>query len=190
MNHKKQNRLMTERLLLREWRAEDAALFAELNASPQVMRHYPSTLTREESDQVYQRISQHFTDHGFGLWVVEIPGVAPFIGFVGLHHVRYQTAFTPCIEIGWRISEQHWEKGYATEAAVAAMDYGIEHYDEIVSFTAPENKASQRVMQKLGMTHDPAEDFDHPLLPKCHRLCRHVLYRMSRKQWLAKREPF
>ena len=180
--------LKTERLLLRPWRVADAEPFAEINASPRVMKHYPATLSHEESAKVRARILQHFADHGFGLWAVEIPGIAPFIGFVGLHHVRYKTPFTPAIEIGWRISDKYWNQGYATEAAVAVMDYGIQRFDEIVSFTAPENKASQRVMQKLGMTNDPADDFDHPLLPKCHRLCHHVLYRMNREQWLLKKQ--
>lgn len=179
--------MKTQRLVLRQWQPEDAGPFAAINACPQVMQHYPAKLSRDESDKVHERILQHFTDHGFGLWAVEIPNVAPFIGFVGLHHVRYETPFTPCVEIGWRLSAEHWNKGYATEAAVAAMDYGIQRYDEIVSFTAPENKTSQRVMQKLGMTRNPNDDFDHPLLPKCHRLCRHVLYRMSPERWQARR---
>lgn len=175
--------LQTRRLRLREWRAEDLDAFAAINADPLVMKHYPATLTRAESDKLAERIQSHFQEHGYGLWAVEIVDVVAFAGFVGLHHPRYEAHFTPCVEIGWRIAAEHWNQGYATEAARAAMDFGAARFDEIVSFTSTGNMASRRVMEKLGMTYDPKDDFDHPLLSTDHRLCRHVLYRMSQTRW-------
>ncbi len=174
--------LETNRLLLRAWRSEDLAPFAALNADPRVMEHFPAPLSRAESDALAERIQAHFDAHGFGVWAVEAPGVAAFAGFVGLAVPRFEAHFTPCVEIGWRLAAEHWGRGYATEGARAAMAFGFEslELDEIVSFTAPANVRSVRVMEKLGMTRDPEEDFDHPSLPEGHPLRRHVLYR--RKQ--------
>ena len=179
--------MTTQRLVLRRWKESDAETFAAMNASPEVMRHYPATLSREESDEIIAKNERHFDEHGFGRWAVEIPNVAPFIGFVGIYIPAYEMNFSPCVEIGWRIAEAHWNKGYATEAAQAAMKFGMDRFEEVVSFTSPENKASQRVMQKLGMSHDPKENFDHPLLPADHRLCCHVLYRMNRERYAARK---
>jgi RimJ/RimL family protein N-acetyltransferase len=172
--------LRTERLLLRAWRDTDRPAFAAMNADPRVMEHFPAVMSREESDAAADRIEAHFARHGFGLWAVEIPGVAEFAGFVGLCCPRFHAHFTPCVEIGWRLAAEHWGHGYATEGARAAMAYGFEtlRLSEIVSFTVPQNVRSRRVMEKLGMTHDAGGDFDHPLLPPGHRLCRHVLYRI------------
>jgi RimJ/RimL family protein N-acetyltransferase len=151
-----------------------------MNADERVMEFLPSVLTREESDARVHRIDQHFAEHGFGLWAVEAPGVADFIGFTGLAVAQFTAPFTPCVEIGWRLAAEHWGRGYATEAARAAVRYAFDELqlDEIVSFTVPQNVASRRVMEKLGMTRSPSEDFDHPLLPPDHRLSRHVLYRL------------
>ncbi len=120
------------------------------------------------------------SERGFGLWAVELPGVAPFIGFVGLAAPRFDAHFTPCIEIGWRLAFAHWRQGYASEAARLALDHGFAalRLKEIVSFTAAGNARSRAVMQRLGMRHDPADDFDHPGLPQNHALRRHVLYRL------------
>ena len=152
-----------------------------MNADARVMRHFPAQLSREESDAVVARIESHFNEHGFGLWAVEIPAVAEFAGFIGLCHPRFEAHFTPCVEIGWRLAAEHWGRGYATEGATAALDFGFNRLglDEIVSFTAPANMPSRRVMEKLGMTHDPSDDFDHPLLAPGHALRRHVLYRLG-----------
>ncbi len=171
--------IKTERLLLRRWRQEDRPLFAAMNADPRVMEFFPKLLSREESDATVDRIEAHFAQHGFGLWVVEVPGVTPFAGFVGLAHPRFEASFTPCVEIGWRLAAEHWGRGYATEGAQAALAFGFEQLNlaEILSFTVPDNLRSRRVMEKIGMTHSPADDFDHPLLPEGHRLRRHVLYR-------------
>jgi RimJ/RimL family protein N-acetyltransferase len=175
--------LRTERLILRPWREEDLALFAALNADPAVMGHFPSVLTRAESDALATRIRADLAERGFGLWAVEAPGVAPFIGFIGLAVPRFEAHFTPCVEIGWRIAREHWGRGYATEAARAALAYGLGRLrlDEIASFTAVGNLRSRRVMEKIGMTHDPSDDFDHPNLPPGHPLRRHVLYRIRRE---------
>jgi RimJ/RimL family protein N-acetyltransferase len=174
--------LRTDRLLLRRWRPEDLEPFAALNADPRVVEFLPGPLSREESDQRAARIEAHFAEYGFGVWAVEIPGVVPFAGFVGLSVTRFEARFTPCVEVGWRLAAQYWGRGYATEGAKAALDFGFNELklDEIVSFTVPDNVRSRRVMEKIGMTYDPAGDFDHPVLPKGHRLRRHVLYRIAR----------
>jgi ribosomal-protein-alanine N-acetyltransferase len=172
--------LLTPRLTLRGWRPEDRAPFAALNADPEVMRHLPAPLARAESDALVDRIEAHFGRHGFGLWAVEIVGVEPFVGYVGLAVPSFQAAFTPCVEIAWRLARTFWGQGYATEAARAAAHYGFEtlRLPELLAFTVPGNVASRRVMEKLGMARDPADDFDHPVLPPGHALRRHVLYRL------------
>ena len=174
--------IRTERLLLREWRAEDREPFAALNADPRVMEHFPALLPRAQSDALARRSEQHFATHGFGPWAVEVPGVAPFIGFVGLVVPAFEAHFTPCVEIGWRLAAEHWGHGYATEAALAAAGHGFDAVglEQLVSFTTPPNLRSRAVMQRIGMTHDEADDFDHPRLPPGHRLRRHVLYRLNK----------
>ena len=179
--------LRTQRLVLRRWVAADREPFASINADPRVMEHFPAVLSREESDAVAARIEAHFEEHGYGLWAVEIPRVASFAGFVGLSIPRFEALFTPCVEIGWRLAVPYWGHGYATEAARAALAFGFETLglDEIVSFTTLSNRRSRAVMERLGMSHDEADDFDHPLLAEGHRFRRHVLYRMTRSRWLT-----
>jgi RimJ/RimL family protein N-acetyltransferase len=178
---KKTTSLRTERLILREWPEDDLPAFADLNADLRVMEHFPKTLTRSESDDMASRIRAHFDVHGFGLWAVDIPNVAPFVGFVGLAVPRFDAHFTPNVEVGWRISYSHWNNGYATEGAQAAVSYAFSELGlpEIVSLTVPANVASRRVMEKLGMSHHAGDDFDHPALPDGHALRRHVLYRLK-----------
>jgi len=173
--------LRTERLRLRRWRQEDLALFAALNADPSVMRYFPGLLARGESDALAARIEAHFAAHGFGLWAVEIAATESFAGFVGLSSARFEAPFTPCVEIGWRLAAEHQGHGYATEGAHAALAFGFRELGlaEIVSFTARGNERSRRVMEKLGMTRDPSDDFDHPALPSGHPLRRQVLYRLT-----------
>jgi RimJ/RimL family protein N-acetyltransferase len=176
------NELITARLLLRPWRPEDLAPFAAMNADSRVMEHFPAVYTREESDAAAGRIAAHFAEHEFGLWAVEIQGVAPFAGFIGLNVPSFSAHFTPCVEIGWRLAADFWGRGYATEGARAALQFGFDELrlDEIVSMTVPANQRSWRVMEKLGMTRDAADDFEHPRVPAGHPLQRHVLYRVKR----------
>ncbi len=173
--------LRTSRLFLRTWQDDDLPAFAALNADPRVMEFFPGILDRAESDGRAARIQGHFAERGFGLWAVEICGVAPFIGFVGLSVTPFEAHFTPNVEIGWRLAHEFWGRGYATEAALAALDFGFRHLalDEIVSFTAPMNRRSRSVMERIGMTHSPDDDFEHPLLPQRHPLRHHVLYRKA-----------
>lgn len=177
--------IATSRLRLRQWRDEDLPAFAAMNADPRVMEHFPARLSRTESDAVVGRIREHFAKHGFGLWAVEVPAAAPFIGYVGLAVPRFEAHFTPCVEIGWRLAANHWGRGYATEAAAAVLDHAFARLglDEVVSFTVAANRRSWMVMERLGMTRDPAEDFEHPGLPEGHPLRRHLLYRLSRPAW-------
>ncbi len=172
--------LRTERLLLRAWRPADLAPFAALNADPRVVEYLPAALTPAESDALVDRIEARFAAHGFGLWAVEVRGVADFIGFIGLNVPSFQAHFTPCVEIGWRLAAAYWGCGYATESARAVLEFGFHRVglEEIVSFTAPANVRSRRVMERLGMRRNAADDFDHPGLPENHPLRRHVLYRM------------
>ena len=174
--------IVTERLRLRTWRDSDLEPFAALNADPEVMRYFPETLDRAASDALVGRINAHFERHGFGPWVLEVPGVTECAGFVGLMVPTFEAHFTPCIEIGWRLARPYWGKGYATEAAAAALDYafGVLQADEVVAITVPANRPSRAVMERLRMVHDADGDFDHPNLPEGHALQRHVLYRKSR----------
>ncbi len=173
--------LVTNRLRLRVWRPEDREPFAALNADPLVMEHFVAPLSRAESDALADRIEAKCRAQGFGFWAVEVPGITAFAGFTGLSRPSFETHFTPCVEIGWRLAREHWNRGYATEAAVAALRYAFTHLrlPEVVAFTAPGNLRSRRVMEKLGMRHDGAGDFDHPLIAAGHPRRRQVLYRVA-----------
>src|SRR3954469_9013572 len=174
-----------ERVILRQWRATDLPAFAALNADPRVIEFMPNLLTSAESDAMAERIASTIERDGFGLWAVEVPGVAEFIGFVGLNRPNFEAHFRPCVEIGWRLACEFWGRGYATEAAHAALRHGFEQLrlEEIVSFTTVAKERSRRVMERLGMTHSTADDFDHPSLPDGHALQPHVLYRLRRSRW-------
>ncbi len=145
------------------------------------MEHFPWALSRGESDAFVRRIERSFEERGYGLWAVEEPGMTPFAGFVGLLHHDFPAHFTPCVEVGWRLAHESWGRGYATEGGRAALRFGFEELglDEIVSMTTVTNVRSQAVMRRLGMTHDPADDFDHPNIEEGSPLRRHVLYRLS-----------
>jgi ribosomal-protein-alanine N-acetyltransferase len=177
--------MTTERLILRQWQPADREPFARLNADARVMEFMAGPLPRQESDRLVDVIEAHFRQHGFGLNAVELRCDGCFIGFVGLAVPSFQAAFTPCVEIGWRLSADQWGQGLATEGASAVVRHAFEVLlvPELVSFTVPSNLRSRRVMEKLGMTRDPAEDFDHPRLPADHPLRRHMLYRLRRAQW-------
>jgi RimJ/RimL family protein N-acetyltransferase len=172
----------TERLLLRAWRAADRKPFARMNADPRVMEFFPAPLSRAESDALADRIEAHFAKHGFGLFAAELAASGAFIGFIGLSVPTFEAHFTPCVEIGWRLAAEYWGRGLATEGARESARYAFGELglDSLVSMTVSANLPSRRVMEKLGMTHDPADDFDHPNLPAGHPLRRHVLYRLSR----------
>lgn len=170
--------LRTERLILRPWQDDDLEPFAALNSDPEVMEYFPSLLSRAQSDAMAERIRTHFERHGFGLWAVEVPGVAPFIGFTGLH----RPSFMPGVEVGWRLARSHWGAGYATEAARASLAWGFAQLDlpEIIAMVVPDNHRSQRVMAKLGMQRDPTGDFDHPMIPVDSPRRAHWLFRVPR----------
>jgi RimJ/RimL family protein N-acetyltransferase len=173
--------LRTPRLLLRDWCDDDIAPFAAMSADPQGMRYLPP-LDRAAAEAWVARMRRHWDEHGFGNFVVELPGEAPFIGVVGLNWVRWDLAFTPAVEAAWRLVPAYWGKGYAVEAARAAIDDGFGRLglDEIVAYTVTANRASRQVMERLGMTRDPAEDFNHPSQSEGSPLRRHVLYRLRR----------
>ena len=177
--------LITERLLLRRWRAEDREPFALLNADPEVMRYFVRPLDREESDAFIDRTEASFDELGYGVWAVERRSDGRLLGFTGLWRHTFEAPFTPAVEIGWRFATEAWGQGYATEAARAALRFGFEivGLDTILSWTSVLNTPSIRVMERLGMTHDPDEDFDHPRVPVGHLLRRHVLYRLDRLTW-------
>jgi RimJ/RimL family protein N-acetyltransferase len=173
--------LACDRVVLREWRAGDLEPFAAMNADPRVMEHFPAPLTREQSDAVAARFEEHWRQ-GFGPWALEERASGDFIGYVGFLTPSFVAAFTPAVEIGWRLAYDAWGHGYATEAATAALAWARETMSpprgEIVSFTTVANLRSRRVMERLGFAHRDSDDFDHPLLPDWeHR--RHVLYRLS-----------
>lgn len=171
--------ITTDRLVLRRWLEADRVPFGAMNADPAVMEHFPRRLDRTESDALMDRFDRGFDEHGYGAWAVEIRGGAPFIGFAGLENPTFEAHFTPAVEVGWRLASGHWGNGYATEAALAALDFGFDvvGFQEIVSFCIPANVRSRRVMERIGMTHDQADDFDHPRFPHGDRLRRHLLYR-------------
>ncbi len=177
----------TERLVLRRWRPDDLAPFAEMNGDPEVMKYFPALLTLDETAALIERIEESFRAHGYGLWAVEIKGGGQFAGFVGLFPVAEPYPFAPAVEVGWRLGRAYWGQGLATEAARASLGFGFDEagLNEIVSFTSVINDQSRRVMKRLGMTHNPDEDFNHPWLPVGHPLRPHVLYRIVSSDFAA-----
>lgn len=167
---------------MRRWREEDREPFAAMNADPEVMEHFPAPLTREQSDAMIDRIERAFDEQGYGLWALEEKATGRFVGFTGLVWQRFEAPFTPALEVGWRLARHAWGRGYATEAGRRAIEEGFARteVDEIVSITAVGNVRSRAVMERLGLTRDPADDFDHPLIPEGHPLRPHVLYRIRR----------
>ena len=172
-------------MILRPWQESDLEPFAQLNADPRVMEYFPFVLSCKESDDLARRIIVKLEEQGWGLWAASVPDVADFIGFIGLAKPSFEAHFTPAVEVGWRLAFDHWGKGYATEGAKAALAYGFDtiNLPEIVSFTAVQNMRSRRIMEKIGMHHDPKDDFEHPKLLEQHPLRTHVLYRLSKTDW-------
>jgi RimJ/RimL family protein N-acetyltransferase len=173
--------IRTTRLLLRHWRAEDREPFAAMNADPRVMKFFPATLTREESDRGVDWIEAGIASRGWGLYAAELAETKKFIGFIGLSVPEFEAHFTPAVEIGWRLAAPYWNRGLASEGATAVIRHAFDilKLSALVSFTTETNLPSRRVMEKIGMTHDPADNFDHPKLPAGHPLRRHVLYRLA-----------
>ncbi len=180
--------LHTRRLTMRPFEEGDREPFAAINADPEVMEHFLAPLSRDESDRFLDRINAGFAAHGFGLWALVSSQMGQLLGFTGLSVPRFPAHFMPAVEIGWRLRKSAWGQGLATEAARAALDFGFGPggLEGVVSFTNSDNARSLAVMRKLGMTHDPRDDFQHPLVPPGHRLCPHVLFRISRARWMAR----
>jgi RimJ/RimL family protein N-acetyltransferase len=174
--------IRTERLLLREWRDADRDDWAAMNADPEVMAYFPATLDRAQADSAFDRLSAGVGERGWGLWAVEHDG--KFLGFTGLSPVGFEAHFTPATEIGWRLRRDAWGQGFATEAARAVLAFAFDDLGipELVSFTSVGNERSRAVMSRIGMIHDPADDFDNPNVAVGSPLRRHVLYRLERKR--------
>lgn len=175
--------IITKRLRLRQWREEDIEPFSALNADPRVMEYYTAVSSRAESEAFIKGAFEHIQREGWGLWAAALLQTGELIGFIGLDEVPSQMAIAPAIEIGWRLAFKYWGKGYATEGAMAVLQFGFEklHLPEIVACTAVGNKRSRAVMERIGMHYDPKDDFDHPRVPEGHPLRRHVLYRIKAK---------
>jgi RimJ/RimL family protein N-acetyltransferase len=168
----------TERLILRNWRASDLEPWVAMNADPEVMRYFPSTLAPRESEAVMARAQGHIDEHGFGFWAIERRDDGAFLGFTGLIRLKDDNPLAPGIETGWRLARHAWGRGYASEAAAASLKHGFEQlgFKSIVAFTATTNLPSQAVMNRIGMMRREDLDFDHPALPKGHPLERHVVW--------------
>lgn len=177
--------LTTPRLLLRPWRDDDVAAFAAMFDDPAVMEFLIPAKDRAAIEAIVGRVRAHFDRHGFGWWAAELRSTGAFIGFIGLSHIPFEAHFTPAVEIGWRLASAYWGQGYATEGARAALAAAFTRLGlaEIVSITVPANTRSRRVMERIGMTRDPSDDFDHPRLADGDPLRRHVLYRITAPRW-------
>jgi len=177
--------LETDRLILRTWREEDKAPFAALNADPAVMEFFPKTYTRAESGATVARSMAGFDKHGFGFFAAERKDMGAIIGFVGIQWLPFEEKFTPAVEIGWRLAQEHWGVGFATEGAQACLRHGFMDHGlgEIVAITTHTNIRSRRVMDKLGMTHYPEFDFERPTIPVGDPTRPHVLYKITKPEW-------
>ena len=167
---------------LRDWRDADVEAWVAMNADPRVTEFFAKKYPREVSEASAAAIREQLRHDGYGWWAVEVRGGDPFVGVIALQAVPFEAPFTPANEIGWRFAAEHWGRGYATEGARAALDYAFEtlNWPEVIAFTAAANLRSRRVMERLGMNHDAADDFDHPKIEPEHPLRRHVLYRIRR----------
>jgi len=176
--------LKTDRLILRQWLDSDLTLFADMNADPIVMKYYPDVLNRQISDSMANRLKQLISEKSWGFWAVELIKEKKFIGFVGLHEPDYNLPVTPCVEIGWRLDQNYWGKGYATEAANACLKFAFEelYLTEVYSFTSIQNRKSRQVMERIHMSNMNL-NFEHPIIPEGHPLRLHVLYKITHEQW-------
>jgi len=173
--------LHTKRCVLRQWQQSDIAPWAAMNADAEVRRHFPGLLTPDQALAEAGRCRDAIAQRGWGMWALDLPGVMPFAGFVGLNVPHYEAPFVPAVEIGWRLPRAAWGCGYASEAARAALEFAFTRLavPEVVAITVPGNEASRRVMARLGMVRDEAGDFDHPRIEAGHPLRRHLLYRIA-----------
>jgi len=178
--------LQTQRLLLRQWQEKDYPLFALINADPTVMQYYPDVLSAEQSNAMASKLEALIAEKGWGFWAVEKTDEKHFIGFVGLHEPTYDLPVTPCVEIGWRLAKEHWGQGYATEAAKQALSVAFEKLDipEVYSFTSITNLKSRAVMERISMINT-GNNFEHPIIPTGHPLREHVLYKLTKHDWLT-----
>ena len=172
----------SKRLGFRNWLDEDAEHYGKMNADPVVMEYFPRTYSIEHTREKVQQAKLHFEKHTYGPYAVDLLENGEFIGYIGFVHPDFEADFMPCLEIGWRLKKEVWNKGYATEGAKKCLEYFFENFeiDSIVSFTAILNKKSERIMQKIGMTK--IGEFDHPKIDTGHALERHVLYQISRNE--------
>lgn len=177
--------LSSERLILRPWRNDDLDALAQLCADPEVMAHFPEVLDRVGSAHLLDKLMAHQAEHGFTFWALERLDTGGVIGFTGLARVGFDAPFVPAVEIGWRLARRYWGQGYALEAARRSLQFAFEELalDQVVAFTTPGNLRSWRLMERLGMRRDPADDFEHPGLPSGHPLRPHWLYRIQREAW-------
>ncbi|MBI3259802.1 MAG: GNAT family N-acetyltransferase [Ignavibacteriae bacterium] len=177
--------ISTERLILRNWEKSDIAPFVQMNSDPKVMKYFPGLMSSDQTLQFMERIKLHFEEYNYGLFAVDEKSTGEFIGFIGFSHPRFESFFTPCVEIGWRLRSEHWGKGLATEGAKACLDYGFNvlNFDSIYSFTAIPNVPSINVMKKTGMKH--IGEFNHPSLSEGSWLCKHTVYKISLSEWEA-----
>ncbi|WP_201597103.1 GNAT family N-acetyltransferase [Psychrobacter vallis] len=182
------NVIETDRLYLKQWQTSDFAIFAEMNADPEVMQYFPKLLSTTVSNTIAKKCQQLIGDNGWGFWAVSLKDGSKnrnnFIGFVGLNDTHADMSFAPAVEIAWRLRKEYWGQGYATEAAHAALQFAFTELalDDIVSFTAVINQRSQLIMERIGMTNTQ-QDFYHPMLDPNHLLAEHVLYKITRQQW-------
>jgi len=177
--------LRTPRVLLRQWKDSDSDAWAAMNADPEVRRYFPTVLNRAEAQAEADRIRGAIAQRGWGMWALEIPGVHPFAGFVGLSVPGYEAPWMPAVEIGWRLAPTAWHQGYASEGATAALAFAFTHLElpQVVALSVPTNTPSHNVMHRIGMLRDAAADFDHPRVPEDSPLRRHILHRIAPEQW-------
>ena len=176
----------TERLILREWLDSDVSEYVALNLDSHVMRFFPSVYQEQDSIDGIKRFQEHLQTYGYTIYACELKSSNEFIGFVGLYN-RSDMPFSPCVEIGWRLAQKYWGNGYAPEAAAKCLEIGFSEFglDEIVAFTPKINIPSERVMQKIGMAYNPVDDFLHYKIKNEHKLCLHILYRLSKNEFLT-----
>lgn len=176
----------TPRLILRQWEQKDYEPYTSLNCDPEVMKYFPSVKSPDETLAQIKRISEAIGRHGYGFWAVERKDNHHFIGFTGLSVPGFEAYFSPCVEIGWRLSKENWGQGFATEAALSCLDFGFKYLglNEIYSFTSIYNDRSEKVMRRIGM--NKIGEFDHPLIADGHWLERHLVYKTTRLDWVLK----